>query len=140
MLNSTISHILILCLILSISLPGLSISASNKNTDDGLDFAHASRIGIASFGVVYTMFALSPYKKYKQEIRTLQEDQIFIRRHLSIMADSPTRDSMLSRMEVMRSKQHGTELKFKKFRRWFYPLTAVVGVGMLYLADDVFSD
>lgn len=85
------------------------------------------------------MFALSPYGKMKREIRTLEEDQIFIRRQLSVMDNSPARDNALSALEVSKTRHEQVERKFKKFRRWFYPVSAIVGVGMLYLADYVYS-
>ena len=137
MLRSVVSYTLIFCLIIA-SFSG--VSASSNNDDNSIDLAPITKAGIVSFGVVYGMFALSPYAKWKHEIKTLEEDQIFIRRHLSLIDNSRARSNALSALEVAEAQQQQTEKKFKKFTRWFYPVSAVVGIGVLMLTDRVFSD
>ena len=66
MLRSVVSYTLIFCL----SIAGVSgVSASNDNYDRSTDLAHISMVGAVSFGVVYGMFTLSPYAKWKQKIK-----------------------------------------------------------------------
>jgi len=137
MFRSIVSVTLTFCLIFaSIS----NVIASSNNSDKGIDLDYISKVGIPAFGVALGMFAISPYAKMKREIKTLEEDQIFIRRHLAVMGNSSARKNALSALEVNRAKQQQAEKKFKRFTRWFYPVTAVVGIGLLYIGDQVYND
>ena len=137
MLRSVVSYTLIFYLIFA-SVSG--VRASRENNDKSIDFDYMSKVGIPSFGVVLGMFAVSPYAKMKREINTLEEERKFIRRHLSVMGDSSARDNALSALQVTRVKQQEKEKEFNKFRRWFYPVTAVVGLSVLYITDQVYHD
>jgi len=131
-LKSIFSITLIVCMLVAASVPTAYAANNNNSNDNGYSIGLSE---VLSLTFMTGAFIVSPYGKMQREIYTLKQDQLFLRRHLSINQDPTYRKQIFSVLEVTRAKQRETERKLRRFSYWFFPSLVVTGTGIFYRSD-----
>lgn len=131
MLKPILSSTLIVCILWTVCVPVCSASDnSNGDTESFFDLPE-----VLSIGFMFGAIAISPYREMRREIYDLEQDQLFIKRHLMINQDPLFQKRTYSVLEITREKERQAKKRLRRFSYWFFPSLVVATTGVSLLAE-----
>lgn len=85
-------------------------------------------IGVTSFGRW-----LTPLDEWQAEIRTLTEDELFVKRWMLVNYDPASLERANRAISIIQQQRKAIEKKRNRFLWWYYPTITVVGAGAMML-------
>ena len=107
--------------------------SSNSSSARRESDARAPLSVLVATGVNFLGHYLTPIPRWQAEIRRLAADERFVQQWMLLNEDSASLQKGRRAIERIQKQKEAVEKKLNRFRKWYYPVSILVGAGAMML-------